>query len=127
MSKETIFTPKQYELERAGLKNRTQNFLKATQIALNEVLKAISVWPLAQKRKRIQNRRKLFKYIETTQRREDIEFIRDAGELVETGKYVILFQIIYHFKKSSCPKDLFDYDLIKKCCSYKSVCLTTNF
>ena len=28
---------------------------------------------------------------------------------------------------SACIKDLYDYDLIKKCCRSKSVCLKSNF
>ena len=28
---------------------------------------------------------------------------------------------------SNCIKDLFDYDLVKKCCRCKSICLKFNF
>ena len=28
---------------------------------------------------------------------------------------------------SACIKDLFDYDLVKKCCRCKSICLKSNF
>ena len=28
---------------------------------------------------------------------------------------------------SNCIKDLFDYDLVKKCCVCKSICLKSNF
>ena len=28
---------------------------------------------------------------------------------------------------STCIKDLFDYDLVKKCCRYKNILLKANF
>ena len=28
---------------------------------------------------------------------------------------------------SNCIKDLYDYDLVKKCCRCKSICLKSNF
>ena len=28
---------------------------------------------------------------------------------------------------SNCIRELYDYDLVKRCCRYKSICLKSNF